>query len=98
VPTGAALIALGSAALKTGATDEAANSMRQALQILKVQLTPADPRLNYAMSQYRDCLLAQHQKREAQEIDDQLSALNRQSTPSCASCTVSVFGLRTPAH
>jgi tetratricopeptide (TPR) repeat protein len=98
MPMGAALIALGSAALKTGATEEAANSMRQALQILKVQLTPADPRLNYAMSQYRDCLLAQNQRREAQEIDDQLSALNRQSTPSCPSCTVSVFGLRSAVH
>jgi tetratricopeptide (TPR) repeat protein len=98
MPTGAALIVLGSAALKAGATDEAANSTRQALQIFKVQLTPADPRLNYAMLQYRDCLLARHQRREAQDIDDQLSALNRQSAPSCPSCTVSVFGLRTAAH
>jgi tetratricopeptide (TPR) repeat protein len=98
MPTGAALIALGSAALKAGATDEAGNSMRQALQIFKVRLTPADPRLNYAMLQYRDCLLALHQRREAQDIDDQRSALNRQSTPSCPYCTVSVFGLGTAVH
>ena len=97
VPLGAALMAVGSAELKSGATVGAANSMRQALQIFKLKFTAADPRLSYAMQQYRDCLLAQHQKREAREIDDQLSTLNLQSTSSCPSCTVSVFGLLTPA-
>jgi len=102
VPVGAAMIALGSAELKSGATAEAGNAVRQALQIFKTQFAADDPRLSYVMQQYRDCLLAQHQKREAREIDDQLSTLNRssdrQSAPSCPSCTVSVFGLRTPAH
>jgi hypothetical protein len=94
---GAALIAVGSAELKSGATVDAANSVRRALQIFKLKFTAADPRLAYAMLLYRDCLLAQHRKREAREIDDQVSALNRQSPPSCLSCTVSVFGLLTPA-
>ena len=97
VPVGAALIALGSAELKNGAVAEAENSMHQALQIFKMQFAAADPRLSYALLQYRDCLLAQHRKKEAREIDDQVSALDRQSTSSCPSCTVSVFGLRTPA-
>ncbi len=97
VPLGAALIAVGSAELKRGATVDAANSVRQALQIFKLKFTAADPRLNYAMLLYRDCLLAQHLKREAREIDDQASALSRQPPPSCPSCTVSVFGLLTPA-
>lgn len=97
VSVGAALIAVGSAELKSGATVDAANSVHQALQIFKLQFTAADPRLNYAMLLYRDCLLAQHLKREARDIDDQVSASNRQPPPSCPSCTVSVFGLLAPA-
>jgi tetratricopeptide (TPR) repeat protein len=98
VPVGAALIALGSAELKNGATAEAENSMHQALQIFKAQFAADDPRLSYALWQYRDCLLAQHRKKEAREIDGEISKLDRQSALSCPSCTVSVFGLRTPAH
>ena len=97
VPVGAAMIALGSAELKSGATADAVNLMRQALPIFKTQFAAADPRLSYVMLQYRDCLLAQHRKKEAREIDDQVSALDRQSASSCPSCTVSIFGLLTPA-
>jgi len=96
VSVGAAMIALGSAELKSGATADAENSMRQTLPIFKTQFAAADPRLSDVMQQYRDCLLAQHRKKEAREIDDQVSALDRQSTSSCPSCTVSVFGLRAP--
>jgi tetratricopeptide (TPR) repeat protein len=97
VPVGAALLALGSVELKNGAAAEAENSMHQALQIFKVQFAATDPRMSYAMLQYRDCLLAQHRKKEAREIDGEMSKLDRQSALSCPSCTVSVFGLRTPA-
>jgi tetratricopeptide (TPR) repeat protein len=88
----ASLVAVGSAQMKTGAREDASNTTDQAVHILQSQLTANDPRLTHALIQYRDCLLALHQKPEAEEISDQLSAA-RQSPQSCAGCTVSSFGL-----
>jgi tetratricopeptide (TPR) repeat protein len=89
----ASLVAVGFAQMKTGAREEASNSTDQAVHILQAKLTANDPRLTHTLIQYRDCLLALHQKPEAEEISDQLSAAARQSPQSCAGCTVSSFGL-----
>jgi len=97
-PTGAALVALGSAQLKDGEAEQAEISMQEGLRILREQLTPGDPRITFVMMQYRDCLRAIHRNDEAREIATQLSAINRQSARACPGCTVSAWGLRSPVH
>ena len=93
LPMGAALAALGSAELKSREAAEAGETTRRAVDIFSVQFAPGDPRLTHAMSQYRDCLIAQHKKREAQEVDEQIAAIDRQEKQHCANCAVSVYGL-----
>jgi tetratricopeptide (TPR) repeat protein len=95
-PVGAALVALGSAQLKNGSAVEAEASTEQALDIFKSQLVPSDPRMIFAMQQDRDCLRALHRDEEAHDIATQLSAMSRQAGHPCPTCTVSVFGLRSP--
>ena len=93
MPTAAALLALGYAQLKNGAPADAEATTQQALQIFKLRLTPPDPRLMRALAEYRDCLLAQHKKLEAQQVRNQLAEMGRQAKPSCTDCSVSVYGL-----
>jgi tetratricopeptide (TPR) repeat protein len=98
MPMGAALMALSSAQLDNGVALEAEVSARRAWDILNRELAPDDPRVIFAMSQDRDCLLALHRNEEAHEIDAQVSAVHRLPEQSCASCTVSVYGLRADDH
>jgi len=98
LPVGAALVALSLAQLDNGAAEKAEGSARLALWILKAGLASNDPRVIFAMSQDRDCLLALHRNVEAQKIDAQVSAIHRQPEQLCASCTVSVYGLRAGDH
>jgi tetratricopeptide (TPR) repeat protein len=95
---GTALLVLGLAQLENGAASEAEESVRQGLTIFKKELAPTDPRVIHAMSQDRDCLKALHRKEEVREIDAQVSAIGHQPAQPCASCTVSVYGLRVPNH
>jgi tetratricopeptide (TPR) repeat protein len=98
LPVGAALMALSSAQLDNGAAEEAEGSARRALSALKTELASNDPRVVFAMHQDRDCLLALHRKEEARKIDAQVSAIDRQPSQPCVSCTVSVYGLRAADH
>ena len=98
IPVGAALMALSSAQLDNGMTLEAEDSARSAWGMLNRGLASDDPRVIFAMSQDRDCLLALHRKEEAQRIDAQVSAINRLPGQPCVSCTVSVYGLRAADH
>jgi hypothetical protein len=77
---------------------EAEGSARRAWEILNRGLASDDPRVIFAMSQDRDCLLALHRNEEAQKIDAQVSAIHRLPEQPCASCTVSVYGLRAADH
>jgi tetratricopeptide (TPR) repeat protein len=93
-PVGAALVALGSAQLKNGSAADAEASTQQALDIFKMQLASSDPRMIFAMQQYRDCLRALHHDEEAHDISTQLSTMSRQAGRPCPTCTVSIYGLR----
>jgi tetratricopeptide (TPR) repeat protein len=98
MPVGAALMALSSAQLENGAALEAEDSARRAWGILNRELASNDPRVIFAMSQDRDCLLALDRKEEARKIDAEVSAIHREPEQPCASCTVSVYGLRAADH
>ena len=97
-PAGAALVALGSAQLRDGEAEQAGDSTQQGLRILRERLAEGDPRITFVLLQYRDCLRAMHRNDEAQEIATQLSVKNRQPARPCPQCTVSAWGLRSPAH
>ena len=92
------LMALSVAQLDDGSPAAAEESARQALAILKVQFSANDPRMVFALSHDRDCLVAMHRKEEARQVEEQLAALQSKSAASCAQCTVSAFGLRAPSH
>jgi len=98
MPVGAALMALSAAQLENGAALEAEGSARRAVAIFNRELASGDPRVIFAMSQDRDCLLALDRKEEARKIDAEVSALHRLPEQPCASCTVSVYGLRAADH
>jgi tetratricopeptide (TPR) repeat protein len=98
MPVGAALMALSAAQLENGAALEAEGSARRAWGILNRELAPSDPRVIFAMSQDRDCLLALDRKEEARKIDAEVSAIDHGREQPCASCTVSVYGLRAADH
>ena len=98
MPVGAALIALSSAQLENGAALEAEGSARRAWGILNRELASNDPRVIFAMSQDRDCLLALDRKEEARKIDAEVSAIHSGPDQPCASCTVSVYGLHAADH
>jgi tetratricopeptide (TPR) repeat protein len=98
MPVGAALMALSSAQLENGAAQEAEGSARRAWGILDRELASNDPRVIFAMSQDRDCLLALDRKEEARKIDAEVSAIHREPAQPCASCTVSVYGLSMADH
>ena len=92
------LMALSVAQLDDGSPAAAEESARQAVAILKVQFSASDPRMVFALSQDRDCLVAMHRKEEARQVEEQLAALQSKSAATCAQCTVSAFGLRAPSH
>ena len=92
------LMALSVAQLDDGSPAAAEESARQALAILKVQFSANDPRMVFALSHDRDCLVAMHRKEEARQVEEQLAALQSKSAASCTQCTVSAFGLRAPSH
>ena len=98
MPVGAALMALSAAQLENGAALEAEGSARRAWGILNRELASNDPRVIFAMSQDRDCLLALDHREEARKIDAEVSAIHRGPEQPCASCTVSVYGLRAADH
>jgi hypothetical protein len=93
VANGFALESLGFAQWKSGASQDAERSMLQALQILRARLSPTDPRLAGAMSQYRSYLIEAHRPAEAQEIHEQVIRITRQTGVYCQQCTVSVDSL-----
>ena len=90
---GFALESLGFAEWKSGALQDGERTMLQALQILRATLSPTDPRLAGAMSQYRSYLIEAHRPAEAQEIDEQLTRITRQAGAYCQGCTVNVYSL-----
>jgi tetratricopeptide (TPR) repeat protein len=93
VAEGFAKEALGFAEWKSGAAQDAEKSMLQALQILRTKLSPTDPRLAGAMSQYQSYLTEAHRPAEAQEIHEQITNITRQTGIYCQGCTVSVNSL-----
>lgn len=97
LPMGAALVVRGYAERMSGADAAAEQTTRDGVAILKVQLAPGDPRLIHALEQYHDCLSVQHKKQEASQVDEQLSAMYRQSKQSCVNCAISVFAMRSTA-
>lgn len=98
MPVGAALMALGTIDLKNHEAAEAKEVISQALEIFKVQLTPTDPRVNYALLKYRDCMRVLRMKDEEHAIDVQLAESSRGSGSQCSSCTVSAYGLVPPQY
>ena len=93
VANGFALESLGFAQWKTGASQDAERNMLQALEILRKRLSATDPRLAGAMSQYRSYLIEAHRTAEAQEINEQVTRIIRQTGVYCQGCTVSVNSL-----
>jgi tetratricopeptide (TPR) repeat protein len=93
VADGFALETLGFAEWKSGARQDGEKAMVQALQILRKNLTPADPRLAGAMLQYRSYLVEEHRQAEAQEINEQVTRMTRQAGLYCQGCAISVNSL-----
>jgi tetratricopeptide (TPR) repeat protein len=93
VADGFALETLGFAEWKSGARQDGEKAMVQALQILRKNLTPADPRLAGAMLQYRSYLVEEHRQAEAQEINEQVTRMTRQAGVYCQGCAISVNSL-----
>jgi hypothetical protein len=92
------LLALSVAQLHNGAAAAAEDSAREALGILRRELSAGDPRLGFVLSQDRDCLVALHRKEEARQVAAQLAAIGAQPSDSCVQCTVSAFGLQAARH
>jgi tetratricopeptide (TPR) repeat protein len=93
VAAGGALGALGFAESKTGAAEDGEKAMLQSIRILQTKLAPADPRVAFAMMQYRAYLVGANRRVEAQEIQEQVTRMNSQAGVFCASCAVSVNSL-----
>jgi tetratricopeptide (TPR) repeat protein len=93
VANGFALEALGFAEWKTGALQDGERAMLQAIQILRAGLSPTDPRLAGAMSQYQSFLIEAHRPAEAQEIHEEVTRIARQAGVYCQGCAVSVYSL-----
>jgi tetratricopeptide (TPR) repeat protein len=91
--SGFALETIGFAKWKSGELQEGEKAMLQALKILKTRLAPDDPRLAGVMLQYRTYLLEANRKVEAQEIQQQVTAMTRQAGISCANCAISARSL-----
>jgi hypothetical protein len=85
-----ALMALGLADWKTGATHDAEQILIEAIRIVKAHTAPGDPVLLYVLMEYRNYLKETHRVPEAKQIDAQLAALPHQP---CLNCSVSVSGL-----
>lgn len=96
VQMGASLVALGSAQLQNEDPAHGADSLREAVNIFKSHLSLNDPRLHFAMTQYRESLVMLHREGDARQIYAELEDTARQPRPSCATCTVSAFSLRSP--
>lgn len=92
------LMVLSFAQLHNGEAAEAEDSAREVVGILRSELSADDPRLAFALSQDRDCLVALHRKEEARQVEAQLAAIGSQSATACVQCTVSAFGLNGPSH
>lgn len=90
---GFALETLGFAEWKTGEVQEGEKAMLRGIQILRTKLVPADPRLRGALVQYREYLIAAKRRVEAQEINEEVERMNRQTGTFCSTCTVSVDSL-----
>lgn len=93
VAAGGALGALGFAEWKAGAMQDGEKTMLQSIQILRTKMAPADPRLAFAMLQYRAYLVAAKRRVEAQEIQQQVQRMTSQAGIFCAGCAVSVNSL-----
>jgi tetratricopeptide (TPR) repeat protein len=92
VPAAHIWLALGLAQWKTGAVEDADTSMRRGIEILRTRMSPADPLLLGALTQYSTYLEAVHRKPEARRVEEEVARENRQSEP-CTTCTVSIYGL-----
>jgi tetratricopeptide (TPR) repeat protein len=90
---GFALEALGFAKWKSGSRQEGEKAMLQALKIIKANLAADDPRLAGVMSQYRNYLMEANRNAEAQDIQQQVTAITRQAGLFCASCSISASSL-----
>ena len=90
---GFALETLGFAEWKSGEVQEGEKAMLRGIQILRIKLVPADPRLGGALMQYGDYLVATSRRVEAQEIHEEVERMSRQTGIFCSACTVSVDSL-----
>jgi tetratricopeptide (TPR) repeat protein len=90
---GFAFETLGFAKWKSGSRPEGEKAMLQALKILKMRLAADDPRLAGVMLQYRTYLLESNRNAEAQDIQQQVTAITRQAGLFCASCSISASSL-----
>ena len=84
---------LGFVEWKNGAMQDGEKDMVHAIKTLRTSLAPADPRLSGALRQYADYLSAAHRRVEAQEISQEADRMTSEQGRSCATCTVSVYGL-----
>jgi hypothetical protein len=87
-PSGQAHIALGFLEQKTGDSVHAEEDLREGIRILRLDLVPAHPLLTHALMLYRDFLAENHRDVEARRVAEEAQ------THGCATCTVSVYGLR----
>jgi tetratricopeptide (TPR) repeat protein len=87
-PSGQTHVALGFLEQKTGDSVHAEEDLREGIRILRHDLPPSHPLLTHALMLYRNFLAENHRDVEARRIADEAQ------THGCATCTVSVYGLR----
>lgn len=91
------LLAVGFDQWKTGATAEAEEAMREALELLRQKKNMPNPMLIDAqlnvLTAYTNFLKATHQKAMAKQMEDEITSLKDRQTPVCKNCTVNVMSL-----
>ena len=87
-------VGLGLAQWQTGDRTGAEASLKEAIRILRIHLSPGNPYLLQALEIYRQCLDDDHKQMEALQIAEEERGMQTSSTNGCSSCTISVYGLR----
>ncbi|HMG02802.1 MAG TPA: tetratricopeptide repeat protein [Edaphobacter sp.] len=85
-PVAHSLMAVGFAEWKLGRLNNAGETMRSAIQMLRIQEGGESRGMLLAMLEYRNYLKGVHRDSEAKDIDQELALAMRQQTPVCATC------------
>jgi tetratricopeptide (TPR) repeat protein len=91
------LLAVGFEEWKTGATVDGDKAMREALELVHQKTNVPYPMLVDAqlrvLTYYTNFLKATHQKTMAKQMENEITRLKEEQTPSCKNCTVNVMTL-----